>query len=149
MATYEELYERLSKVGQEHLLKFWSELSDSEQQELAADIKELQLNELKHYFDRCTASLSEDGIKLDDRLQPIPDSKLVSIARSSEEVLSEYRNEGYRQISKGHVGVILMAGGQGEFCCLLNHHLLLLFFPCVRAWDGVKRKTHNQSISSR
>lgn len=113
MASFDELYERLSKVGQEHLLKFWSELSHKEQQELAADIKELQLNELKHYFDRCTASLREDGIKLDDRLQPIPECKLVSIARTSNDILNEYRNEGYKQISKGHVGVILMAGGQG------------------------------------
>lgn len=113
MATYEELYDRLSKVGQEHLLKFWTELSYKEQQELAADIKELQLNELKLYFDRCTASLREDGIKLDDRLQPIPECQFVSIARSSDDILNEYRNEGYKQISKGHVGVILMAGGQG------------------------------------
>lgn len=113
MATYEELYDRLSKVGQEHLLKFWTELSHKEQQELAADIKELQLNELKLYFDRCTASLREDAIKLDDRLQPIPECQFVSIARSSDDILNEYRNEGYKQISKGHVGVILMAGGQG------------------------------------
>lgn len=113
MATYEELYDRLSKVGQEHLLKFWTELSHKEQQELAADVKELQLNELKLYFDRCTASLREDGIKLDDRLQPIPECQFVSIARSSDDILNEYRNEGYKQISKGHVGVILMAGGQG------------------------------------
>ncbi|XP_023290955.2 UDP-N-acetylhexosamine pyrophosphorylase [Lucilia cuprina] len=113
MTDYVELHKRLTQVGQEHLLKFWEELSETERAQLKCDIAELNLDELKLYFDRATTSLTQNGLKLDDRLQPIPESKVISIARSSEETLNGYRDEGLKQISMGHVAVLLMAGGQG------------------------------------
>jgi len=58
--------------------------------------------------------MNENGIKLDDRLQPLPEGKLISIARAPSEKLAAYRDEGLLQISNGHVAVLLMAGGQGE-----------------------------------
>ncbi|CAD7084015.1 unnamed protein product [Hermetia illucens] len=113
MTVFENLRERLVKAQQDHLLKFWDELSIEEQQQLCEDISELNFNELKTYYERATACLEENSGTLDDRIQPIPDSKLVSISRSSESTIEDYRQEGYRQISEGHVGVLLMAGGQG------------------------------------
>lgn len=113
MTVFEVLRDRLAKFQQDHLLRFWDELTVEEQRQLRQDIEELDLLELKAYFERATASLNENGAKLDDRLQPIPETKLVSISRTPEDKLLEYRNEGYRQISAGHVGVLLMAGGQG------------------------------------
>ncbi|KAI8115116.1 hypothetical protein FF38_01360 [Lucilia cuprina] len=113
MTDYVELHKRLTQVGQKHLLKFWEELSETERAQLKCDIAELNLDELKLYFDRATTSLTQNGLKLDDRLQPIPESKVISIARSSEETLNGYRDEGLKQISMGHVAVLLMAGGQG------------------------------------
>lgn len=114
MTDYAELHQRLQKVGQEHLLKFWDELSEDERKQLEQDISELDLNELKEYFDRATSSLAQNGLKLDDRLQPLPDDKLIRISRAPEELLNSYREEGLKQISLGHVGVLLMAGGQGK-----------------------------------
>nr|XP_013105880.1 unnamed protein product [Stomoxys calcitrans]XP_013105954.1 unnamed protein product [Stomoxys calcitrans]XP_013106031.1 unnamed protein product [Stomoxys calcitrans] len=113
MIDYVELNTRLQQVGQEHLLKFWDELNENERHQLEQDISELDLNELKLYFDRATTSLSQNGLKLDDRLQPLPEDKLLSISRSPEELLAGYRDEGLKQISMGHVAVLLMAGGQG------------------------------------
>lgn len=113
MTVFEMLHERLSKFHQEHLLKFWHELSSDEQRQLCEDIEELNLLELKSYFEKTTSSLSEGTAKLDEKLQPLPDDKLVRIARTSEDKINEYRNEGLKQISMGHVGVLLMAGGQG------------------------------------
>lgn len=121
------LKERLAKFGQEQLLKFWHELGDEERQQLCLDIEELNLMELKQYFEKATASLSENSIKLDDRIQPIPETKLVSIARAPSEKLSEYRAEGLRQISKSRVGVLLMAGGQGEFLKEFFYFLFVTF----------------------
>ncbi|XP_073822748.1 UDP-N-acetylglucosamine pyrophosphorylase mmy [Musca autumnalis] len=113
MTDYAELHQRLQKVGQEHLLKFWDDLNEIERKQLEQDINELDLNELKHYFDRATTSLEQNGLKLDDRLQPLPDDKLISISRAPEDLLNSYREEGIKQISLGHVAVLLMAGGQG------------------------------------
>lgn len=124
MIDYRDLHERLVQVGQEHLLKFWCELNENEREQLIHDIEELDLNELKLYFDRATISLNQNALKLDDCLQPIPDHNLISISRTSEERLSAYREQGLKQISEGHVAVLLMAGGQGRLFCLF---LLLLF----------------------
>ncbi|XP_030376661.1 UDP-N-acetylhexosamine pyrophosphorylase isoform X2 [Scaptodrosophila lebanonensis] len=113
MTDYLALHARLAQVGQEHLLKFWPDITADERADLVRDIEELNLDEIKLYFDRATVSLNENGIKLDDRLQPIPEGKVISIARTSPERLSAYRSEGLRHISNGHVAVLLMAGGQG------------------------------------
>lgn len=110
-----ELHTRLAQVRQEHLLKFWSELSADERTKLARDIDELCLDEIKLYWDRATISMNANGIKLDGRLQPIPDGQILSTARTTPDKLSAYREEGLQQISHGHVAVLLMAGGQGEF----------------------------------
>lgn len=114
MTDYVELHKSLTQVGQEHLLKFWDELTPTEREQLKQDIAGLNLNEVKMYFNRATTSLTQNGLKLDDRLQPIPESKVVSIARSSEATLGNYREEGLKQISLGRVAVLLMAGGQGK-----------------------------------
>ncbi|GBP05711.1 UDP-N-acetylhexosamine pyrophosphorylase, partial [Eumeta japonica] len=113
MNNYIELHKRLAQVGQEHLLKFWDELSAIERTQLERDISGLNLNELKLYFDRATVSLTQNSLKLDDHLQPIPESKVICISQTTEEILNGYRDEGLKQISLGHVAVLLMAGGQG------------------------------------
>lgn len=115
MEDHLQLYTKLAQVGQEHLLKFWSEISVDERTLLKRDIDSLNLDEIKQYFDRATISLGENGIKLDDRLQPIPDRQILSTIRTSETKLNMYREEGLQQISKSRVAVLLMAGGQGKF----------------------------------
>lgn len=111
----ESLRERLQTYGQEHLLNFWDELSNDERKLLVEDIQELNLEEVQSFFKRATHSLSapKNGEKLDDRLEPIPESKYMSISRTSEEKLQMYHREGLTHISEGKVGVLLMAGGQG------------------------------------
>lgn len=111
MRNYGDLQEKLAIHGQEHLLHFWNDLSEDEQKHLVADIEEINLEEVCSFFKR--ANTQESGEKLDDRLQPVPESQYMSINRTSAEKLKIYENEGLKQISAGHVGVLLMAGGQG------------------------------------
>lgn len=94
MTNFESLKETLSRYGQEHLLGFWDELSESERKQLISDIQELNLEEVQTFFKRATASLEESSAKLDDRLQPVPESTFMSISRSSEEDLKTYNDEG-------------------------------------------------------
>lgn len=94
MTNFEGLKEILSRYGQEHLLRFWDELSDNERKQLISDIQELNLEEVQTFFKRATASLEESSAKLDDRLQPLPESTFMSISRSSKEQLQIYDNEG-------------------------------------------------------
>lgn len=114
MIAFEELKKRLVEFDQEHLLKFWDELSGDERKQLHQDIDELDLGEVNSFFLRATASLEENGTKLDDNtIKPVPDSTFMSICNTSQEILRSYTEEGLRQISESRVGVLLMAGGQG------------------------------------
>lgn len=94
MTNFESLKETLSRYGQEHLLRFWDELNDSERKQLISDIQELNLEEVQSFFKRATASLDESSEKLDDRLQPLPESAFMSISRSTKEQLKIYEEEG-------------------------------------------------------
>lgn len=113
MIGKQQIMESLIKHGQEHLLKYWDELNEEERKHLLNDIKELDLEELQLFFERATSSLRENGEKLDDRLQPIPDSKFLSTTNTSQDVIDAYEKIGLENISANNVGVLLMAGGQG------------------------------------
>lgn len=113
MTAFEQIRERLEKYGQAQLLKYWDEISEEQRRQLKNDIEHLDLEELNGFYERSTASLSENGAKLDDRLQPIPESHFLSISRTSQDELRGYEEEGLRQVAAGHVAILLMAGGQG------------------------------------
>ena len=50
---------------------------------------------------------------VDDRMEPIEDDLCGSVNKSSEADLQSYREKALKEISQGHVGVLLLAGGQG------------------------------------
>jgi UDP-N-acetylglucosamine/UDP-N-acetylgalactosamine diphosphorylase len=94
MTNFESLKETLTRYGQEHLLRFWDEMSEGERKQLISDIQELNLEEVQSFFKRATASLEESSEKLDDRLQPVPESTFLSISRTSKDQLKIYEDEG-------------------------------------------------------
>lgn len=107
----EALRDELEQYGQQHLLQFWNELSDSEKENLLKDIREFNIKEVTGYFRRAVDNPSQE--KLDGLLQPVPEDVYGSVARSNAADLADLEEEGLRQISEGRVGVLLMAGGQG------------------------------------
>ncbi|XP_039438692.1 UDP-N-acetylhexosamine pyrophosphorylase [Culex pipiens pallens] len=113
MANFEAVKEGLAKNGQEHLLKYWDELSEDQRALLLEDIGELNLEEVKEFFERATSSMAESGEKLDDKMEPVCEDKFLSISGSNPDQLTKYYEEGLRQIAGSKVGVLLMAGGQG------------------------------------
>lgn len=112
MTAIETLRKHLKKYGQEHLLKFWAEIDDEQRQELKQEIDELNFSELQIFFERVTSE-SENTEKLDGKLQPIEESQFLSIRRTSPTSRKQYETEGLAHIAESHVGVLLMAGGQG------------------------------------
>lgn len=109
---YEELASRLGDFNQSHLLTFWPQLSEDERRELYEDISRLDLSELREFFQRATKEMEKsDSGEL--QIKPIPDSKSIVLDELNPDTWHHYEMEGLRQISQGHVGVLLMAGGQG------------------------------------
>ncbi|CAL7940927.1 unnamed protein product [Xylocopa violacea] len=110
----ETLQRKLVDCGQEHLLKFWDQLSEKEKEELCQDISDLNLMEVTLYFQRaiCASSTVQRTI-LDDKVSPIPEENIASVKTTSEKQLQIYEKLGLQEIADGKVCVVSMAGGQG------------------------------------
>jgi len=107
------LRSKLTAAGQEHLLQFWGELDTDEKQALYNELSELDLDEVLEYFQRTVAEMSSAGEKLDDKMQPLTESQCGSMAASTDSELAQYESLSLEEISKSHVGILLLAGGQG------------------------------------
>lgn len=100
--TYEEALHKLAPAGQEHLLKYYNELSAQEQESLLMQIEDLDLSLLK---------LVQDGVREvpKGRLEPLGAVTLDEIAERK----TEYENIGLEAVRACKVGAVLLAGGQG------------------------------------
>jgi UDP-N-acetylglucosamine/UDP-N-acetylgalactosamine diphosphorylase len=111
--TKQELQALLEPFGQEHLLKFWDQLSDSDQKHLNEEIRQLDLSELDASFKRVKLEMSMSAKEIDSAIQPVPVELKGSISKSSQEQLTSYEMDGLKAIANNQVGVLLLAGGQG------------------------------------
>lgn len=107
------LREELGNYGQEHLLEHWDTLSQEERRELYHEIKEMNFEELNEYFKRTVTELENAGQKLDDRMQPLDVNQCGSVDSSTNQDLQHYENLSMHEIGSGHLGILLLAGGQG------------------------------------
>lgn len=109
-----QLTENLKQYGQEHLVNFWSDLNETERQQLFNDIQATNLAEVTEIFRHTVQSANHDeDLKLDEHLQPIPPELHGAITRTSPELLKHYERLALEQVSEGRVAALLLAGGQG------------------------------------
>jgi UDP-N-acetylglucosamine/UDP-N-acetylgalactosamine diphosphorylase len=105
----QQLWEALSRFGQEHLLRFWDELDNSQRRQLLEQIRSLDLA-LIRALSQCACS-SDDWESLASRAEEPP-----AITLADFENPSSYRQAvelGQQALSSGEVAMILVAGGQG------------------------------------
>ncbi|KAI0783085.1 nucleotide-diphospho-sugar transferase [Abortiporus biennis] len=107
------LRQRYEAAGQGHLLQFWPKLSESERSSLQSQLESLDIDRVNRIYKKAVASekeLVENSGK--DVLQPLPEDAADSVI-GDEVKVKEWRKTGLEAISRGEVGVLLMAGGQG------------------------------------
>ncbi|XP_076168716.1 UDP-N-acetylglucosamine pyrophosphorylase mmy isoform X2 [Ptiloglossa arizonensis] len=109
----ELLRRNLIDYGQEHLLRFWDQLSDEERNELCNDISELNLMEVTSYYQKAMYVSSIHRNTLNDKVSPIPEDIIASTKTTSMKQLRIYEKLGLQEVSDSRVAVLLMAGGQG------------------------------------
>ncbi|MBO4982246.1 MAG: UDPGP type 1 family protein [Lachnospiraceae bacterium] len=100
--TLEQAKEKLAKYGQEHVLKYYGELSEQEKQDLLVQIDATDMSILdacKHKED-----LVKKGV-----ITPLAAMELSEIEAGRE----KFTEEGLAAIRKGKVGAVLLAGGMG------------------------------------
>ena len=100
--NFEESYQKLKGIGQEHLLRFWQELSAAEQDALLKQIEETDFSVVENLAH--PEDLSGKG-----EITPIEGLDREEIEERKEEFFSI----GADAIRKGKVACVLLAGGQG------------------------------------
>lgn len=100
--TLEQAKEKLAKYGQEHVLKYYDELSDTQKQELLAQIDATDMSILEAC--RHKGDLSKKGV-----ITPLAAMELDEIEAHKD----SFTAAGLEAIRAGRVGAVLLAGGMG------------------------------------
>lgn len=108
--SIDSLRNRYEAAGQGHLFKFWPKLSESERASLIAQLKALDIERVNRIYNKALAS-EACGPGAGEPIGPLPKGASDSVA--VEEKVQDWRKIGLGAISRGEVGVLLMAGGQG------------------------------------
>jgi len=100
--NYNEAKAKLDACGQSHLLRWYDELNEHEQDALLAQIEALDLRLLDVFASR-------QGEQPRGHLEPLGALTLAQIAEKHD----DYANAGLEAIRQGKVGAVLLAGGMG------------------------------------
>jgi UDP-N-acetylglucosamine/UDP-N-acetylgalactosamine diphosphorylase len=101
----EDLRQRLSGYGQQHVLAWWDELSDEERGGLLEQLRSIDLEQLQTlYAQRDQKSV----IPAADRITPLPRVEFAAAAAD------RYRKIGEQALRDGEVAILMVAGGQGS-----------------------------------
>lgn len=102
MMTYDEALQKLTQVGQQHLLKYYDEIDDVQKEKLLGQIEQLDLSFL---------DIIADGVKENPKgkLEPLGAVTLDEIEARK----AEYEKIGIEAIKACKIGAVLLAGGQG------------------------------------
>lgn len=108
--TTTDLESRLREFGQEHLLRFASELSKSEREDLYRQVAALDFDRLDRLFREAAEPATEVET---NAIEPVP---VIELPRN---VADRARDEaaaaaGWEALKAGRVAVVLVAGGQGS-----------------------------------
>jgi UDP-N-acetylglucosamine/UDP-N-acetylgalactosamine diphosphorylase len=100
--NFEEAKEKLVKFGQEHVLKYYDELSEAEKQDLLTQIEETDFAVLEN-----CKNLGKGGER--GTFEPLAAMQVDEIERRKE----EFTKVGIETIKAGKVAAVLLAGGMG------------------------------------
>lgn len=100
--NFEEAKKKLAEYGQEHVLKYYTELSEEEKKNLLSQIAVTDFSVL-------AAAKTEKDTAKKGVITPIPAMKLEEIEARKE----EYTEIGVKMLKEGKVGAVLLAGGMG------------------------------------
>lgn len=97
--------EKLNKYGQEHLLKFYEELTDTEKEELLDDILEINFEQIETLYKQ----IREEQKSKEDTIEPI---EYIDKEKLTQEEKNYYNEIGEKCIKNNEYAVVTLAGGQ-------------------------------------
>jgi UDP-N-acetylglucosamine/UDP-N-acetylgalactosamine diphosphorylase len=103
-AVPDDLLKRLRSAGQEHVLRWWDRLSETERRELTGQLQALDLDELARLFAQRDYVYTPPSM---EAIRPVP---VVPVDSPDN---PRYRRLGEQALRRGEVAVLVVAGGQG------------------------------------
>ena len=111
MIEKQQLESFLKPYGQEHLVKFWDELTMEKKQQLLAEIEEINFEEVVGNFKKVKLDMGISQQKVDSMIEPVASEAKGSLENSDQ--IENYERQGLKSIAKNEVAVLLLASGQG------------------------------------
>lgn len=105
MDNYKLTIEKLKQYGQEHLLTFYEELDEAEQNALMKQINSINFSEIEKAFHHLTSTCRKR------ELTSISFESVRDLAKLTKE---KYTEKGLKLLKENKVAVLLLAGGQGS-----------------------------------
>ncbi len=103
--NYQDATKKLKACGQEHLLSYWKKLSDKERKTLLAQIEKIEPKNVA----RCQAALKAGADAVDNSKGVAPKVDVLKGAALKRAIAA-----GEKELEKGRVAALLVAGGQGS-----------------------------------
>ena len=103
MISFEEAKKLLNSYGQEHLLRYYSELDDEQKKSLLSQIEKIDFSILKALDTKNNEALKRGVIN------PIEAVTIADIEKESD----KYHELGIKALKDGKIVAVLLAGGQG------------------------------------
>lgn len=97
----------LEKYGQQHLLQFYDELTDSQKQFLIDQILSINFDEILYLYEKSKFDVTDST----EEIAPLPYINKSTLSKKEREF---YSNIGIDAIKNGEIAVITLAGGQGS-----------------------------------
>lgn len=107
--TRRKVQKLLEAYGQEHLLRFYGELSDNSRRKLLDQVQRLDLEKLATIWNKAAAA--SDETRTGDDIAPI---QAYDSGEFTAEERRRYEDAGWAMLRQGQVGAIVVAGGQGS-----------------------------------
>ncbi|THV07476.1 UDP-N-acetylglucosamine diphosphorylase [Dendrothele bispora CBS 962.96] len=111
--SFESLQKRYEAAGQGHVFKFWPKLSESERKSLLEQLDALDIDRVNRIYQKAISAeaKAKDPNAPAESIEPLPKGASESVTDEAKQ--KEWRKIGLEAVSRGEVGVLLMAGGQG------------------------------------
>ena len=110
---YSEIKQKFEDAEQGHVFKYYDEYTEEEKIDFLDQCRQVDLEEInKLYKEVCVNKVHEDNSS--GEINPVDRDSIHNLADLDEETKQKWTLTGARQINKGKVGLLVLAGGMGS-----------------------------------